>query len=431
MNGSPINPDHNHQPHDPKPHTPEAAGPRLTLGDQAALDALVDAGMSLDALSPSLHPRAGSILNLLSTLSSTAAPADPLLADLAHLRVMREAEKQHALAHALPVLTPSDEEALDAWAMAGFDAERVSSALRPRARAHQSLRTLVTTSAPSDLSSASLLERTLASIQTAESHRRERLRLNPERPSRRLRIRMADVVSVAAMLLIGTAVAWPIVAAGRENARQALCNANLGSTALALASYGASNRDAFPVANAGFGGGSWWNVGKSPRNSNSANLFTLFTNGYLELDDLACPGNPNAATDPTETSPFDWRQIEQISYSYQITPPGGFPAMHDAPRRVILADRSPVILLAIRGQTIDPSGTSPNHTRRGQHLLHADGSTDWAKSPVLAETDDNIWLPRAIEDQIRTLSNQRSKSRHEPLKGNELPASADDVFLGP
>lgn len=414
----------------PVPGTDHAHEPLPTPADCIAIDALVNAAMNVDRVEPSIRPRAAAISRLLGLLGGARVREDRLLVDIAMARALRARPDAPGRE---PSLVPADEEAIDAWMLAGYDAARVPSALRDRARKHERIASLLANAPAGDASS--LVERTLMAVDRAESSKADRFRLAPDRIRRGPRVRLQDLVSVAAMLLIGAAVAIPILSNARAYARQTLCQANLGSTAVALASYAAANRDSLPVSTAGLGSGTWWNVGSSSSPSNSANLFTLYRNGYVGLQDLACPGNPQAPTDPAQTSGFDWRRLEQVSYSYQITPNSGVPTIHDNPSRVVLADRSPVILLAIRGQPIDPHAKSPNHTERGQHILRGDGSTEWLRSPVLESTGDNIWLPMAIENRIRQLQGHKrgisGAPKVDPIKGDERPVTPDDVFLGP
>jgi len=409
---------------------PEPAGPMPGPDDRAAIDALVEHAMDPQSVPASVRQRAGVASRLFGLLGANVRD-DRLLVDIALARALRA---ERPFSGAEPAIVPADEEALDAWMLANFDASRVPASLKDRARRHESIARLLAAT-PASESRGSLIDRTLASVSRAESERSDRMVI-PAAHSRALpRVRLRDLVSVAAMLVIGAAVAMPILSNTRAYARQTLCQANLGSTAVAMASYAAANRDSLPVSTAGIGSGTWWNVGSDSTPSNSSNLFTLYRHGYVGLNDLACPGNPEAPVDPAETSGFDWRRIEQVSYSYQVLPRSGVPNIHDNPSRVVLADRSPVILLAIRRQPIDPHGRSPNHGARGQHVLRGDGSTDWLKSPVLEETGDNIWLPLAVENRIRQLEAQRgAASKHpkvDPIKGDERPVTPDDVFLGP
>src|SRR5690606_33034858 len=156
----------------------------------------------------------------------------------------------------------------------------------------------------------------------------------PAARRRGLGVRLADLASVAAVVLIGAGLVLPVLSAVREQARRAACLTNLGSTASAMSSYAHSNRDSLPMATASLGGGHWWDVG-SPRSSNSANLYTLARDGYVTLATLACPGNPSAPTRVPSPDARDWRRLEEISYSYQIMF-GPRPAWNGPHRVVIL-----------------------------------------------------------------------------------------------
>lgn len=393
--------------------------------DRLAIDALIEAGWESDRVEAAFRTRAARIAQTLGLLSSSKVRSDRILVDVAFARAMRA--RGHADS-SIPMLHPADQEAMDAWVIAGYDSLRVPGSLRARVLQHERIGRLLAGSAPADGGTSALIERTLLAVQGAEAQRVGRLRVGSDIALRRGRLRIHDLVTVAAMLLIGVAVAIPVMSSTRAHVQQTLCQANLGSTALAFASYAADHRDALPISSAGFGGGSWWDVGKGRDRSNSANLFSLVSAGYVDLRDLSCPGNPEAPTEAGQTSGFDWRRLEQVSYSYRLIPAGSTPKAHDDPRAVILADRSPVVLMAVRGQPVHPEANSPNHDDRGQHLLRGDGSSSWTKSPVLAETADNIWLPRSIEDRIRAI---RGRPTIEPIRGNELPSNALDVFLGP
>jgi hypothetical protein len=201
--------------------------------------------------------------------------------------------------------------------------------------------------------------------------------------------------------------------------------ANLGSVAMGFGAYAGAYKDALPVASASLGSGKWWEVGE-PQHSNSANLYTLVRAGYAGIDALACPGNPSAVTAQATPDARDWRNLAEISYSYQIMFGRAQPRWNTGRRTVVLADRSPVVLRSVRNQPIDPFANAPNHRSRGEHLLWTDGSASWVRSPVL-QNGDNIWLNHPAE---RTASLMQGKPLS-PLKGTETPDSADDVVLGP
>lgn len=387
----------------------------LSDADAAALEALFDAGLNASRVGPDLGDRARRAGELLNLLDTPTEPADPSLIDATMARVLRAGR-------ATPdaELTERDREALDAWVLAGFNSARVPLALRQRAIRHEELAGLVTTvDVESD---GALVDRTLAAVAQA----REEAGPYPFRGAWRSDFRLADLVSVAAMLLIAVSVVWPVMSTARSQASKMACADNLRTVASAMSQYAGSNRDHLPMATASLGGGRWWDVGSTSGSSNSSNLFTLARSGFASLASLACPGNPDACR--TEASPDarDWSRLEEVSYSYQIMFGPGRRTLQGSDRAPVLSDRSPVVLRAVRGLVIYPWESSPNHASRGQEILFSDGSAEWHRTPTLS-SGDNIWLPRIIEDALR----QIAMSRGLRLQGTETPQGADDVFLGP
>lgn len=383
--------------------------------DEAALEALLEAGFDADAVSdPSLHPRVLRASQVLGLLATDVFPADPALVDLAMVRIARVRE---------PSLSHADIEALDALAHAGWQAERVASGtLRHRARRHEALLSATTNARiePSD----DLVDRTMRAVDEAAARSAP---IPIERARRRVTARLQDVVSVAAVFLLVASVLWPVMGSIREDARRAICNGNFAAAGMGLSSYASFSDGRLPMASAGLGGAPWWNVGQGPEQSNSANLFILPRTGFVPLSGLACPGNPLAPTALAEQD-RDWRKLGEVSYSYRIMFGRDRPDLHTPTRFVILADRSPVVLRAIAGNPVDPLENSPNHTGRGQHVLWNDGSAKWLESPELP-SGDNLWLPREIEDEIRRL--QGKPRRIDPISGTELPGGVGDAFVGP
>ncbi|MBX3377492.1 MAG: hypothetical protein KF678_10875 [Phycisphaeraceae bacterium] len=396
--------------------------PSLSPRDAAAIEALINAGFDASRIPASAErKRVGRISSLLNLLRSGPGP-DPALIDVTMARVNRAA--------GLPAdetpLCPDDQETLDALVMAAFDPSRLPSSLRARGVKQEAVLSLLT--AATAPASGSLADRTLARVQAHIDAEQGAYSLAGVRRARGAGVRLRDLLSVAAVILIGSAVLLPVMSSMREQSRRALCRTNLGSTALAMSNYASANRDSLPVATASLvPGGTWWQVGKEPQQSNSANLFTLTRAGYVPIAALACPGNPAAPTANVSPGAFDWRRIEEVSYSYQIMFGAQRPVWRRGPEAVVLADRSPVVLRAFHGEPVDPFTNAPNHACQGQHTLRNDGSVGWLASPVLPN-GDNIWLPRGIEVQIQKFMEKRGLA---PLNGNEVPASADDTFLGP
>lgn len=357
------------------------------------------------------------IARLLSLLDAPAFDRDPSLIDATMARILRASEPGEL------ALSRLDDEALDAWMLHAQAVESVPASLRPRAAAIASLGALVRDGEP--IRDPRRVDRVLAAIDRAESERALRFSEPVQTASRGSSWRWRELVSIAAMVLIGVGVLLPMMGGLRARTLQSACLSNLHAIGQGVSSYAMSNRNAMPMVTAGFSGQSWWDVGV-PERSNSANLFTLVTNRYVRLSDLACPGNPFAPRNEPSPEARDWRNLQEVSYSYQIIPKGARIDLVGSDR-VVLADRSPIVLAAAENRWADPLWNSPNHTGRGQHLLQADGSVLWLETPVL-ETGDNIWLPRPIERQIDELRRQHG---HPPLNGIEVPESVDDVFLGP
>lgn len=392
-------------------------GHALHVADAEALDALVEAGFEWEEVAEPLRARARRVAEVLGLLDTPVPASDrDLVTDTVNLL--------RARTHASPetfTLSQADGDALDSWMMSGGDLTRVPSAVRDRAAVHESLRHLVvdTPTLGAGMSKGALVEATLARVQGSIEDQTDRMRVGPRRS-----LRMADIISVAAVLLLGASVLLPVLSSVRSQARKGMCEANLGRVAQALGIYAGSHDSALPMATAGFGGRSWINVGSSPDRSNSANLYVLVRGHYVPLADLACPGNPLAVTNETSPAATDWRRLEEVSYSYQVQDGRPERVWSLDASRPIIADRSPVILQIVQRDPIVPEAASPNHGSSGQHVIRTDGSVAWLKSPVL-ESGDNIWLPRPVEEAVSKIR------RYYGMNGNEVPAGVDDVLLGP
>lgn len=414
---------------DPPPTPPPPGSiPRLSAEDARALEAFFDADRQLGRVPDAFRPAAARVAALLGLLESTPVEGR-------EGRVARVLERISRPVHAgpgtaaeeeSPVLSTNDAEALDAWVLAGFDAERVPASLRERARAHEAFASLVTAPAPhqpSQFARAHLVERTMSRIADAVESGQA---LEPELtiPTRN---RMADLLSVAAVLLIAVSVLWPVMSSVRDRSRQAECAANMRGVAHALGAYTHDNDDMLPMVTAGFGSSPWWNVGRDPTSSNSANLYTLAREHYARLSEMACPGNPRAITSPRSPDARDWSTLDEISYSYRVMARPERSIWGTPSQLVVVADRSPVVLRAVRGKVIYPMESSPNHRGHGQHALTADGAAQWMDTPVLP-SGDNIWLPKPIEMIIDFAARRRGI---DPIQGTEAPADRQDSFVGP
>jgi hypothetical protein len=398
--------------------------------DAAAVDALAEAGFDPAAVSGELRARAAAVSRVLGLLARGGPAGDRSLGDVTFARVAQLAGRDIGWTSGSRLqtapLTTDDEQALEAWITRGFDLKRVPHSLRARAERLEALAAMVSHGPALDTPSFSLADGVMTRIQAEMERQRDAFRLEPQLRANS-RFRLADLMSVAAVLFIGAAVVWPVLAAVREQGRRALCTNNLFTTASAMSSYAGSNRDSLPMARASLGGGQWWDVGSRDGHANSANLYTLVRDGYATLSSLACPGNPNAPRGECDRAACDWNSLEEVSYSMQLVYGPQRRTWDAASPQPVLADRSPVVLQAIQGLLINPFANAPNHRGEGQCVLFTDGSVRWYVSPFL-QNGDNIWLPREIENRIEEMGRQLPPGS---LSGRELPDGADDTVLGP
>ncbi len=395
---------------------------RLSTADEAALEALVNASWDPNALPDNLRPRALRLLALLATLN----------ADVPHHQTDLAALTMSFIDNATSPaeLSGDDAEALDAYVAAGYRTSRVASSLRARAAKIEQMVTLVSaTTVPGEIV-AGLADRTMNTIENSPARR-----VAAEAVAGRIgpgRFRWADMVGVAAVLTIGASVVWPVASSIGAYRTKQNCEANFGAIAGAFGQYASDFRDQLPVA-ASFAGPVWWDVGV-PERSNSANLFVLPARGYAPLQDFACAGNACACRHSMTPDARDWTCPDEISYSYHVMAGKQTPLWRLHTDTVILADRSPVIVRAMRGERICDSENSQNHQGRGQWALRVDGSVCWLNSPHVGA--DNIWLPRIVEQAVAIAKGEAAR-RGAPVQldvaihGSEVPASPDDSFLGP
>lgn len=406
------------------------SGDSLNQADAAALEALIDAEFDLTRVPTDTRDRAAraaGLLGLLGTPVQTDLKDDGLLVDatLARVAAVRASVVRHAAQAERDFgLIGDDEDALELLVSAGFKSERVPGRMRIRAQRTAALLGLLDTPVESG-SREALVQATLDRVQQTVDKQTSRMRLE-ERPTIARRLRLGDLISVAAMLLLAGAVLIPMAGAMREMSRRSACQTGMAQAGLGFGQYAGDYKDSLPLASASMPGSQWWNVGDKDR-SNSANLFTLARAGYLKVHDLACPGNSKACRDTAAPNQFDWKYLDQVSFSYQNMFAKERPKLSGPVTITLIADRSPIIPLAIQRKTINPLQNSLQHDGRGQSVLESNGAVLWLRTPVLAN-GDNIFLPRPLEELIARLQHPNEAA---PLKGTEEPEGADDVFLAP
>lgn len=435
------------QPHQPEDARPADSRPTLSSADQQALDALL-----ANDWSPA-DPRQARIVQTIAPLAAGPSP-DPALVDATLARILRASAQPAASADSVqPVaqLSVTDAEALDAYFNNQHNLRSVPASLRDRAQRIDALSNLIT-STPSPAAGRDLLiERTLARVDAARAQSSRAINL-AETPSRRGTWRWADLVSVAATLLVGVSVLWPLMGAWSKRASRVNCAGNMNSVAQAMGIYTGDQRGSLPMASASLAGLPWWETGKNVEHSNSANLFTLRRANYATLEQLRCGGNRKCSGEDLPEDARDWKNINDVSYSYFVMFGDRRPQWSDPSSTVVLADASPVVRRAIVGNVIYPNENSWNHAGEGQWALRIDGSAIWLRTPYHTSSNgqaDNLWLPANLEEALAASEKQwretgstdpvRVRSRRDAaearasvtLQGRETPRGADDTFLGP
>lgn len=386
------------------------------------MEALCEAGLDWQRVAPEMRDRARKCAAVLGLLGCGPTPhCDESLIDITLVRTAWARRVEQG-----PELAPLDEDALEALVVAGFDPAKCPTKLRARAQKHASVLSALDIPVSSGQRDV-LVSATLSRVQSAIDSGSSRMRLDPVRARPRMALRWGDLISVAALLLIASAVITPMVGAVRNFSQQSGCQAGMGAAVgRAFASYANDFRDSLPMASASRAGAVWWAVGK-PENSNSANLFTLVGKEYAKTRDLACAGNASACVQIVGAAARDWKCSEEVSYSFQNMFAAERPRWDMMNQSVVVADRSSVIVRAMRGEQFNPVANSDNHATRGQNALLTDGHVRWMRTPVLAN-GDNIWLPRTLEEII---ARRQDPTRAEPLRGTETPVGPSDAFLTP
>ncbi len=247
-------------------------------------------------------------------------------------------------------------------------------------------------------------------------------------PRRTIGVSLRQLMTAAAVFLIGLSLLLPVLNNTRHQAQQTACAAGLGGVGGSFARYASDHQGNMPRYDIR-PASAWWRVGQatSPAavQSNSANLYLLVRLGYTEADALNCPANPSAPAAGSMTGQqLDYANHQQVSYSYQNQFRAQPIKLADG-RTVIavLADKNPLFVIQPGrfAQHVDTATTAPSvvHGSRGQNVLLSTGQVRWVVRPEIERTDnqtsDNIWTAQNISTYT----------------GTETPADAGDSFLVP
>jgi hypothetical protein len=240
--------------------------------------------------------------------------------------------------------------------------------------------------------------------------------------------KILEVSAVAAVVaLLGGAAYLPLRHA-RDMSWQSRCEAQLGSIAQGVGQYEQSNEGRMPFV-ATRQGSPWWKVGDqgSANESNTRHLWLLVKGGYVKADDFICPASPFGAEPGAGGKDIltgnDFPSRSHVTYSLRIT---CVPSPDDpsGKREILIADVNPIFeklpqnysegfLRELNKRMLQAN--SNNHNGRGQNAMFTDGSVQFMTTRTFGPTNDDIY----------TLEGKDS------YRGDEVPASQNDVFLAP
>ncbi|MCH8824861.1 MAG: hypothetical protein IH984_15300 [Planctomycetes bacterium] len=292
-------------------------------------------------------------------------------------------------------LNPDDQQLLDALVESGFDPqvlESLSAEDRCRVGAILNLFELLE-DYPVEDADDSLVHATLARIDQYES--RAAAKASEEvalQSASRRGFRLPDLISVAAVFLIGASIFWPMLSTMKQRRIDDSCANNLRQMGYAFAQYANDYNGSIPVARTGLF--SQW----TQSFTNAVNLGPLVAGKYCERDHLECAGHEG---------------LVGASYGYQWQIPDSDLTWGVNSITVILGDRNPLIDAIYQAKLQTPIlSNSLNHGGRGQNVLRTDGQWMWLENPMVG-ADDNIWLPKGVS----------------ALHDGELQTDGQDIFL--
>ncbi|MEX1017333.1 MAG: hypothetical protein WDZ31_11370 [Phycisphaeraceae bacterium] len=270
----------------------------------------------------------------------------------------------------------------------------------------------------------------LAAVQAARQ--RERFATQVQmltEPEPSIGIGWRQVAMAAAVFVVAVSLLFPVLEHNRSEARRIACASNLRTAfSEGFGAYATDYNGMLPRGEVRQGN-VWWNVGQRPEHehagspSNTAHLFILIHEGYVDPATLACPENSTAFVRQLSANQRDWPSPEAVSYSYQNQYRAEPLRLNRNGHLALLADRNP--LFVMRGGTMTFDRTTPRtapsriHDNRGQNVLTADGGVRWTLRPLLSvprQGDGNIWV---ADNDVKVFT------------GRELPASEADSFLVP
>jgi type II secretory pathway pseudopilin PulG len=271
-------------------------------------------------------------------------------------------------------LTPQDQDVLDALVEAGFDpaaVEQMPAERRPRAERMSSLMNMLR-DYPVEDGDDTLVHATLARIHrydAAASRRMSFADRKAELNARRVRrFRLPDLISVAAVLLIGMSIVFPLLSNLQKERDVLKSQNNLQYVTHAVNSYALDHGGDIPTARAGLM--DTWNTF-----TDTINLTPLVRANYFDIND------------PAEQKRREVR-ADQFRHSNLV---------------LFLGDRNPIIDAIREGRMDEPMRIELGVRRDGRRILTEQGAILWLGQAAPPMNNDQ-WSPRAVmwlQDDIR------------------------------
>lgn len=282
---------------------------------------------------------------------------------------------------------------------------------------------------PAEDPPADLVARTMHRIDQVKQRQRFNSQIQALAGSSSQGLPMRELLTAAAVILIGLAIVWPVLEQGRREARKLTCANNLKAAGVAMGQYAQDSQQQMPRLGS-WPGYDWWKVGQDqepdgPVPSNSAHLYVLIRKGYIHPDRLNCPENVHARTGLSPKA-HDWPSPDAPSFSYQNQFTAKPLRLDVRADEAVLADRNPLfvihmtqpghakMVLKYRGGERQTTAPSEAHQGQGQNVLFSSGAVRFMSKPVLRD-GDVLWTAHGVDHYT----------------GNEQPADESDSFLVP
>lgn len=227
----------------------------------------------------------------------------------------------------------------------------------------------------------------------------------------RNRFRLRELIAIAACIALMVSLYIPGVSSIRQRQLQNACKLNMAGFGTGVSAYANENNGNLP------------NIGASPNSNwlndpNRRHLLPAVRHRLVLPSQLICPA-ADGSIDEEATLKNVEEFLKRTDLPFWAVPNanGPVPKISIRINVPLAADANPLFQKGKFHRGTDGTLTPNSHTHggKGQNVLFNDGSIRFIKTPVLDESDDNIWTANNIED----------------YQGTEAQQSATDAFLTP